>query len=144
MRGGWTRARGTAIVRERSGGSCEICRTNPGQEFSHRIAASRCGTWAPSNGVRACHGCHSWLEHHPLWATGGWWHIRRDPRSPLELPVFLKVALLPRGGWFLLDDAGGMELVDPDDHDLPGAPLHLPYVVPGGRPLATVPWVAPR
>ncbi len=119
MRGGWTRARGTAIVRERSGGSCEICRTNPGQEFSHRIAASRGGTWAPSNGVRACHGCHSWLEHHPLWATGGWWHIRRDPRSPLELPVFLKVAL-------------------------PGAPLHLPYVVPGGRPLATVPWVDPR
>lgn len=141
----YPKGKGTGRVRRRSA-VCEACGAAPGGEFSHRIAASRGGTWAPSNGVRACHGCHMWFEDHPDWAGEGKWHIRRDPRPPTEVPVFLVTPESPLGAWFLLDDEGGREEVYPDDHGLPEVPVHLP---PGhvrlrlGRPLETVPWVTP-
>lgn len=141
----WSRGRGQATVRARSL-ACEACGAAEGQEFSHRISASRGGIWAPSNGVRACHRCHGWLEAHPTWAGDGGWHIRRDLRSPLEVPVFLVTPEAPLGGWMLLDDEGGRESVHHDDHGLPEVPAHLPpgHVRLGlGRPLGTVPWVTP-
>jgi hypothetical protein len=96
--------------------------------------------------VRACRRCHDWFEAELILATGGGWHIRRDPRSPLDVPVFLVTPEVPLGGWFLLDDEGGREQVHPDDHGLPEVPAVLPpghvrYAV--GRPVGTVPWVEP-
>ncbi len=149
MRRPFPRGLGQETVRLRSA-LCEACGAAPGQSFSHRIAASRGGTYAPSNGVRACGsgttGCHGWFEAHSTWAGDGGWHIRRDRRDPLEVPVFLVTVLQPLGAWHLLDDLGGRDEVYPDEFGLPEVPVHLP---PGhvrtvlGRPLETVPWVEP-
>jgi hypothetical protein len=143
------KGKGQALVRLRSD-VCEACGAAPGQSFSHRIAASRGGTYAPSNGIRACGsgttGCHGWFEHHPTWGGEGGWQIRRTLRTPLEVPAFLVTPEAPFGGWYLLDDENGREGVFPDDFGLPEVPAHLP---PGhvrlrtGRPLSTVPWVEP-
>ncbi len=139
------KAKGTQLVRERSA-VCECCGARPGAEFSHRRSASKGGTWAPSNGIRADHRCHRWLEDHPIWAGEGGWQIRRTLRSPLEIPAFIVTPEAPLGEWVLLDDAGGREQVHADDHGLPEVPAHLP---PGHvrlgvcRPLETVPWVEP-
>lgn len=50
------------IVRDRSGGACEICGV-PAESMHHRRFRSQGGPWAPSNilhlcgdGVRLCHG----------------------------------------------------------------------------------------
>lgn len=143
------KARGQRLVRDRSA-VCEACGAAPGQSFSHRVSRSRGGTWAPSNGVRACGsgttGCHGWFEDHPTWAGDGGWHIRRDLRPAIEVPVFIVTPESPLGAWNLLDDEGGREPVHADDYGLPEVPAHLP---PGhvrlvlGRPLGTVPWVDP-
>lgn len=143
------KGRGQALVRLRSA-ACEACGAAPGQSFSHRVSASRGGTYAPSNGIRACGsgttGCHGWFESHPLHAGNGGWHIRRDRRSPRDVPVFLVTPEAPLGGWVLLDDEGAREAVHADDHGLPEVPAVLPpgHVRLGtGRPLSTVPWVDP-
>lgn len=145
------KGRGTALVRARSE-ICEVCGSRPGESFSHRIAASRGGTWAPSNGVRACGsgttGCHGWLKMHPTWAGEGGWHIRHDLRLPDIVPVFIVTPVAPLGGWHLLLDDLSRELVDAEGYGLPEVPAHLPpghvrVLVLGGRPLATVPWVEP-
>jgi hypothetical protein len=139
------KGRGQATVRARSA-SCEACGAAPGQSFSHRVSTSRGGTWAPSNGVRACRRCHDWFEDHPTWAGDGGWHIRRDLRPAIEVPVFVVTVLAPLGAWHLLLDDGSRDEVYPDDYGLPEVPAHLP---PGhvrlvlGRPLGTVPWVDP-
>ncbi len=140
----WSRTTGCKVVRERSGGVCEVCGLRPAQSASHRISRSRGGTWAPSNLLRVCGdgtpaggGCHWWFEANPNYAGEGGWHIRRDRRSPAVIPVFLTIWL----GWHLLDDEGGRRLVDPADYGLPLVPAHFP---PAARPLHTTPWVDPR
>lgn len=140
--------RGRAIVYARSGGVCECCGARRAESWSHRVAKSRGGLWSPSNGLHLCGDgtrlCHGWLEANPTWAGGGFWHIRRDLRLPDIVPTYLRTPEVPDGGWFLLLDDGSREQVHADDYGLPEAPLHLPYLVPGGRPLATVPWMDPR
>ena len=145
----WTEGRGTEVVRGRSGGLCEICGVRPGESFSHRLAAGKGGTWRPSNGLRTCGDgtrlCHGWLEAHPIWAGEGGWHVRRNPVDPALQPAYLRPALAWPGWWLVTDaDPGIYVAVDPADYGLPEVPEHLPYVPPGGRPLATVPWVDPR
>jgi hypothetical protein len=142
-----TEARGRAVVYARSAGLCECCGSRRAESWSHRVAKARGGLWAPSDGLHLCGDgvrlCHGWLEAHPTWAGEGGWHIRRDPRAPAEVPVYLRPALA-WPGWYLIDDEGLYLVVDPDDYGLPEVPEHLPYVVPSGRPLDTVPWVDPR
>lgn len=139
--------RGRGIVWQRSGGQCEICGQCPADGVSHRIAKSRGGSWHPSNLIAACGSGttldHGWLEANPSWAGEGGWHIRRDLRLPDIVPVYLRPAWAPPG-WFVLLDDGSAEPVFPDDYGLPEVPAYLPYVLPAGRPLATVPWVDPR
>ena len=110
---------------------------HPGESFSHRIAASRGGSWAPSNGVRACgdgtRGCHGALERNRAGARAGGWHIEGSARRPSEVPVYLRHIQRPPG-WYLLDDYGGMVEVDPGD--LPDVPLWLPYREHPCRPAA--------
>ena len=143
-------SRGRRIVYERSGGLCEVTGGHRADSWSHRVAKGRGGLWSPSNGLHVqgsgTTGVHGWLEAHPKWAAEGGWHIRRDPRPPTEVPVFLVTPLQSLGAWHLLLDDGSREEVHPDDHGLPEVPVHLP---PGhvrlrlGRPLETVPWVEP-
>jgi hypothetical protein len=143
----WTRTKARPIVGERSGGICEIDGWRPAESLSHRIAVARGGLWAPSGLVHTCGDgsfgrlCHGWLEDHPTWAGEGGWQIRRDPRLPSEVPVFLRPFDLGPG-WFTLDDLGNRWRVDPADYGLPLVPAHLPWL--SGRPLHTVPWVDPR
>lgn len=143
---GFPESRGRRIVRERSGGWCEVCGLRRAESMSHRISKSRGGSWAPQNLIHTCgdgtRGCHGWFEANPLWAGEGGWHIRRDPRPPTEVPVYLRPAL-HASGWFLIRDVGGPCLVpvDPADYGLPLMPAHFP---PSARPLATTPWVDPR
>lgn len=142
-----TEARARLILAARSGGVCECCGARRAESWSHRVAKSRGGSWSPSNGLHLCGDgvrlCHGWLEANPLWAGAGGWHIRRDLRLPDIVPVYLRPAWSP-AGWFLLLDDGSTEPVHADDFGLPEVPAYLPYVLPGGRPLATVPWVEPR
>ncbi len=142
--------RGRQVVYARSAGRCEACGGRTADSWSHRVAKGRGGSWGPSNGLHVCgsgvSGCHGWFEAHPTWAGEGGWHIRRDRRSPLDVPAFIVTPEAPLGAWVLLDDEGGREQVHHDDYGLPEVPAHLP---PGhvrtmlGRPLSTVPWVEP-
>lgn len=143
---GFPESRGRRIVRERSGGLCELDGFRPAESWSHRIARSRGGTWAPSNGLATCGDgvrlCHGWLEANPTWAGEGRWHIRRlHQANPLDIPVYLRPLDL-EPGWFLLDDEGGRWPVDPADYGLPVMPAHFPPSA--ARPLHTVPWVDPQ
>lgn len=65
----------------------------------------------PSNLLRACGPCHSWIEHHPAEADAlGLLH----PADPAD-PVWLRTVY--GAGWWRLDDDGMYLFADP-----PGAP----------------------
>lgn len=99
---GFPESRGRRIVRERSGGLCEIDRA-PASEWSHRVDRSDGGTWAPSNGLDTCRRCHAWLHAEPEWAKEGGWRLPSTVDPEAE-PAFLWT---PFGqDWFRLTDMG--------------------------------------
>lgn len=98
-----TETRARAIVRDRSGGRCELCPA-PGTEWSHRIARGRGGTWAPSNGLWLCGICHRKCHAAPDTARANGWHLSTGV-DPLTAPTLIHPGHLWRG-WWLLDDEG--------------------------------------
>jgi hypothetical protein len=93
------------LVRERSGGICEICGAQRATNFQHRKARGQGGLWTPSNGLDVCgmgnaFGCHGYIHQNPRTAClNGWtvqsWSDERD------------VAVKTIHGFVLLDDEGG-------------------------------------
>lgn len=134
----WTEEAGTRIVRLRADGLCEaglpgICTVQAGAwrgEFSHRRSRKQGGTWAPSNGVRACHPCHAYIEAEYLVAKD---HGLRVPSwaDPLTTPVYLRLQPWWHGWWYL-DDTG---LYVSDGAPERAAELGMPDVpvIPEGR-----------
>ena len=98
-----TEARARAIVRDRSGGRCELCPA-PGAEWSHRIARSRGGAWTPSNGLWLCGICHRKCHAAPDTARANGWHLPTGT-DPLDAPARIQPGHLWHG-WWLLDDEG--------------------------------------
>lgn len=125
QRGEWTEDAGRKVVWSRSRASldddvpvvCEACGTTRGVQWSHRIARSRGGTWAPSNGVALCLVEHGWAHSFPDTARRLGWHVRTglDPR---EVPVWL--ARPWPGFWLLTDDLEPLVPAHREDYpDLP-------------------------
>jgi hypothetical protein len=88
------------ILRERSGGICEVCGHAPAESVHHRKKAGR--EWTPSNTLHTCgdgvRGCHGHIEANPNAAKEqGWWLI------PIQVPARTPVWLAGRGFVFLSD-----------------------------------------
>jgi hypothetical protein len=108
----FTEATGRAIVRERSGGRCElaipnVCFGTP-DTVHHRAKKGQGGTWAPSNLITACGsgttGCHGYVEANPAWAREeGLWLFTGDG-EPDQVSAHMRWEMLR--GWFRLDDEG--------------------------------------
>jgi hypothetical protein len=117
-----TEANGRRIVRERSGGLCELALPDlclgRAAGVHHRIKRGQGGTWAPSNLLDACGsgtmGCHGWVEAHPKDANaiGLWLHANDDS---LLVPAMVRWAG-QRSRWFLEDD-GTLRWDDAEDND---------------------------
>lgn len=120
----WTEAAGKRVVHRRAKAStddearvCEVTGTTWQLEWSHRLAAGRGGTWAPSNGILLAKSVHAWAHANPTFATRLGWHVRTgfDPRG---IPAWL--ARPWPGFWLLQDDDGPLSQAHPEDHpDLP-------------------------
>jgi hypothetical protein len=117
------------IVRERSGGICEVCAVAYATNFHHRKNRSQGGLWCPSNGLDLCGsgstGCHGFITSHPKLSYEYGYSVRsgRDPaRSPVRLA---------RRGWTLLDSTGSYL---PITTDLPDPPAESPSGGPGQPP----------
>src|SRR4051794_39579681 len=99
------------VVRERSGGTCEIfipavCRGRA-ENISHRKARSQGGLWTPANCMDACGsgttGCHGWVESHWEQAHKMGLRLSRSQDPECE-PVLMRTAEWPWGWYRLLDD----------------------------------------
>jgi hypothetical protein len=93
------------IVRERSGGICEVCGIAYATNFHDRKNRSQGGKREPANGLDVCGsgttGCHGFITGHPKLSYENGWSVRSGG-NPAEVPV-----RLPRHGWVLLDQVGG-------------------------------------
>lgn len=95
------------IVRQRSGGVCEVCGRARATNFQHRKNRSQCAKderWLPSNALDVCGsgttGCHGTIHRLPSLAyTSG--HSVKSGETPSEVPVVLWHGLV------LLHDDGG-------------------------------------
>lgn len=73
------------LVRERSGGDCEIrvprvC-LGRATNFQHRRAQKHAGLWTPSNGLDVCgmgnvSGCHGYIHQNPNVAVVNGWTVK--------------------------------------------------------------------
>jgi hypothetical protein len=123
--------RARAVVKERSGGWCELGCGRPAQSWSHRVARSQGGPWSPVNGLGLCSlgsgdpGCHTWTGRWITLACAGGWRLR-SWQDPAAEPVWLAPACPPLpAGWYLLLPDGGLDAVTLD------------------RPRPVMPWEAP-
>lgn len=107
-----------SIVRERSGGLCEICST-PGVQMHHRRNRSQGGSWTPQNIMHLCVGCHGRVTLHPSWATENGYTIqgRLDGDAPETVPVLI------RGERCILEDDGSVVVIPPVTAVCPDCPL---------------------
>ena len=91
------------VVRARSGGVCEGCRSAPATEMHHRRYRSRGGEHTPSNLLHLCGagnhtGCHG-IAHSKTGHDRGWSvHSWRDPAA--------EKTWMRGVGFVLLDDEG--------------------------------------
>jgi len=97
------------LVRERSGGICEVCGSARATNFQHRKNRSQGGAWSAANGLDVCGsgttGCHGYMHAHPAESYERGWSVRSG-EDPAEVPVQTALGLV------LLDDEGGWMAVD--------------------------------
>jgi hypothetical protein len=93
------------LVRERSGGVCELCGSQRATNFQHRKARGHKGPWTASNGLDVCgmgnaFGCHGYIHQNPDTASEYGWTVKSwdDERT---------VPVRTVHGFVLLDDEGG-------------------------------------
>lgn len=103
------------IVRERSAGICELCRTGRATDFQHRKNRSQGGQWSPSNGIHLCHTCHMDIHKHPEIAMEKGWTVPSF-MDPAQVPVW--VWQWPGRGYYLLTEWGGLDIQELDSTDL--------------------------
>lgn len=95
------------LVRERSGGICEVCGCQRATNFQHRRAKSHAGPWTASNGLDVCgmgntSGCHGYIHQHPTEACVEGWTVKSwddETVIPVRHAVFGLVLLDDEGGW---------------------------------------------
>lgn len=94
-----------AMVRERSGGVCEVCGTARATNYQHRKNRSQAGEWSVVNGLDVCGsgttGCHGWIHANPTKSYERGWmvHSWDDPANvPVRIGCHL-VFLTPTGGY---------------------------------------------
>jgi hypothetical protein len=110
--GGTGQARARRLVRERSGGLCEVCGVSRATNYQHRKARAHCSPeelWAVSNGLDVCgqgnvSGCHGLIHQNPAGAKDNGWTVPFWG-SPRLAPVYRLNELV------LLDDDGSFERV---------------------------------
>jgi len=95
-----------AIIQERSQGVCEFCGKQRGVEIHHRRprgagGSKRADTNTASNGLHLCSECHRWAESHRTEALLAGVLV-------LQIDSPLKAAVLYRGTYVHLDDAGNL------------------------------------
>lgn len=110
--GAASQARARRLVRDRSGGVCEVCGVGRATNYQHRKARAHCTSeelWAVSNGLDVCGqgnatGCHGLIHQNPEGAKRNGWTVPfwADPR---------RAVVYRRSERVLLDDDGGFELV---------------------------------
>lgn len=100
-----------ALIRDRSGGCCEVCgEWSSDMQHHHRRArgmgsTKRPETNMPANGLLLCGSCHRHVESHRALAYENGWLVHQTA-SPRD------VAVLRRGEWVELDDLGGVNPVE--------------------------------
>lgn len=100
------------IIRERSGGLCEVqvaCEGIAAVQQHHRRtrgmgSTKRPESNLPANGLHICVPCHVHIGAHPSQAYGAGWLVRQSS-EPALVPV------LYRGNWVKLDDLGNLTAV---------------------------------
>jgi hypothetical protein len=104
-------------IHERDGGRCVGCGRRA-ESVHHRVHGNRKDMRA-SNLLSVCGdgvaGCHGFIEAHPAAAMERGWTVSRyapggGPVDTTMRPVWLPFGLLGKG-WYLLDDAAGLNLV---------------------------------
>lgn len=102
-----------ALVRERSGGMCEVripevCR-GMAESMHHRNKVSQGGKWTPANILDACGhgtiGCHGFIEANPATARSrGLWLSRGQEAAATPFYGVFRGML----AWYLHDDEGSV------------------------------------
>jgi len=96
------------LVRERSGGICEVCGLRPATNFQHRKNRSQGGRWSAANGLDVCGsgttGCHGEIHSSPSKAYAAGWSVH-SWSDETEVPVRTRFGLV------FLDAEGGYEVV---------------------------------
>jgi hypothetical protein len=95
------------IVRERSGGICEICGALRASEQHHRRNRSQGGQWQPSNILDLCSADHKFITEHPAMAVRNGWSIQGTTSVPSETPCRRRneLVLLQDDGSFIEEAA---------------------------------------
>lgn len=99
--------RARRLVRQRSGGLCEVCARERATDWSHRVRRSQGGPWCPANGLHVCRKDHRRIDSGLSAMNTLGWHLTRN-QDPLATPVFLA-----RRGWVLLRPDGTTETCNP-------------------------------
>jgi hypothetical protein len=94
------------LVRERSGGVCEICSAARATDWHHRRNRSQGGKWTAANGMDLCRSCHRGItDTREEFYTVGWlvrsWED--EQAKPVSLAAFGLVLLGNDGGWTAVD-----------------------------------------
>jgi hypothetical protein len=96
------------LVRERSGGMCEVCGVRPATNFQHRKNRSQGGQWSAANGLDVCGsgttGCHGFIHANPAKSYAAGWSVK-GAFDESSMPVRTNRGLV------LLDAEGGYEAV---------------------------------
>lgn len=91
------------LVRTRSQGVCERCKSHPATEMAHRIPRD-VGGHAPSNIAHLCHTCHAYCHAHPKRAYLEGWIVRANSKvTPSDMDT---VPARDRDGWVLFPHTG--------------------------------------
>lgn len=96
------------LVRERSGGICEVCGAARATNYQHRKNRSQGGQWSAANGLDDCGsgttGCHGFIHANPAKSYAAGWSVK-GAFDESSTPVRTVRGLV------LLDNEGGYEAV---------------------------------
>lgn len=96
------------IVRNRSEGVCERCKSRHAVEMAHRIPRD-VGGHEPSNLGHLCRSCHRWCHDNPKKAYLEGWIVRANSKvKPADLPT---IPVRDRNGWVLLFNNGNVRRI---------------------------------
>lgn len=96
-------AYGRAVVKGRSLGFYQLGCGRQGQEWAHRVARSRGGTWAPVCGLWLCSRHHAATHQAPRLSRACGWMVDTGIH-PSTVPALIATQI--GHGWFWLDEMG--------------------------------------